>query len=447
VGLLFIPLVAGVLSVFIPFTYWPEMLNWPFFLGQGWLPYRDFAIIHTPLLPSLLLVFYKLFGFNPNTLHLFGTGLIAVTALLVGLVSRSRSGDWRGVWMAQILFCLLLFAFQGNTVWFESFLTPILLGVYWCHVSYLEKPRFWKLIASGLLIGFALVTKQTVGYIFPVFLIFSVYLWQGKKMPMLALGKVILTVFIPAILIIFGLLIALYRLEVITDFWRWGAQYVFLKPFMGSHGGYVLLPTIKQSVVPMLLLLFCVVTVVKKQNFSDIYALGFMAFSFLFAFPRFEFFHLVPSAAFAAIILRKQNFKFLITTIFALVLFFQLQKYTHTFLDEKTMKIQSVNKSRYYGKSLFVLNGPDQIYFLNITPPAVKPWVPQLPWYLDYYGHQFFLDFVKGSPEVVVVSPYLNTPTRDGLGAYKPAEVLQYIQNNYKRDLQLADGTAFYIKK
>jgi hypothetical protein len=73
--------------------------------------------------------------------------------------------------------------------------------------------------------------------------------------------------------------------------------------------------------------------------------------------------------------------------------------------------------------------------------------VPQLPWYLDYYGHQFFLDFVKGSPEVVVVSPYLNTPTRDGLGAYKPAEVLQYIQNNYKRDLQLADGTAFYIKK
>ncbi len=45
----------------INYTAWPEMLAWPYLILQGWLPYRDIAIAHNPLMLLDLVIFFKLF--------------------------------------------------------------------------------------------------------------------------------------------------------------------------------------------------------------------------------------------------------------------------------------------------------------------------------------------------------------------------------------------------
>ena len=48
----------------LKFTAWPEMLLWPYLITKGWLPYRDIAIAHTPLMLIDLSIFNKIFGFG-----------------------------------------------------------------------------------------------------------------------------------------------------------------------------------------------------------------------------------------------------------------------------------------------------------------------------------------------------------------------------------------------
>src|SRR3972149_2607064 len=72
----------------LSFTAWPEMLAWPFFILKGWLPYRDFAMVHTPLLVLDLALFNKIFGMGAIQLKIYGWVLIALTDLTLFYVAK-----------------------------------------------------------------------------------------------------------------------------------------------------------------------------------------------------------------------------------------------------------------------------------------------------------------------------------------------------------------------
>lgn len=414
---LIIPVLIFLISNLLPFIYWPEMLNWPFFIANGWLPYRDIAIVHTPFLLSLLTYFYKLFGFNPWTLHLFGSLLLVITAILIGLMTRKI--------FPQIIFGLLVLSLSGNTVWFESLLAPILLLLYWA----LKSKKF---ILAGIFFGLALITKQTSLYLVPVIIL---TLWKPK-----IIFKFFLGVLVPLFLFIIWLIVS----NLTTDFWRWGIQFVFLKTSetTGEYS-YVLWPTIKQFGLVSSLIFIPLV-------FSRNLAFVWMLFSLLFAVPRFDYFHLVPFTAFFALTIgtAKIKRKFLIMIIIfclAIFIFFTESslKQDHGFLDKNTLEVTEYVKNNFSNKTAFFLNNYDQVYFLTKKMPAVKPWLPQLPWYFKFYGEKFLSDLKKTSPEIIIATPY-REKSIEGLGAYKPKGVLEYLEQNYIMIYSFSDGTKVY---
>lgn len=416
---LIIPVLIFLASNLLSFIYWPEMLNWPFFIANGWLPYRDIAIVHTPVLLGLLTYFYKLFGFNPWTLHLFGSLLLVITTTLIGLMTKKIS--------SQIIFGLLVLAFSGNTVWFESLLAPIILLLYWA----LKSKKF---ILAGIFFGLALTTKQTVAYLLPVVVL---SFWKQKPKVFLTF---LVSVFMPLALFTFWLITN----GLFIDFWRWGVQFVFLKTSAtaGEHA-YVLWPTIKQFALVSSLIFIPLI-------FSKNLAFVWMLFSLLFAVPRFDYFHLVPFVAFFALTIgaAKIKKKFLIMVIiFSLIIFIlflrSALKQDHSFLDKNTLEVMEYVKNNFSQKTIFFLNSYDQVYFLTKKMPAVKPWLPQLPWYFEFYGKEFLSDLKKAQPEIIITTPYREKPI-NGLGAYRPKGALEYLEENYAMIHSFFEGTKVY---
>src|SRR3972149_3122375 len=87
------------------FTAWPEMLFWPYLILHGWLPYRDIAIVHTPLLVIVLSIFYNFAGVGILQQQ------IAFWLLLPILMSRPKLDFFKGFAIALAVFLLLIFSF------------------------------------------------------------------------------------------------------------------------------------------------------------------------------------------------------------------------------------------------------------------------------------------------------------------------------------------------
>lgn len=423
-------LLLFIASFLTPFTYWPEMLNWPFFLESGWLPYRDFAMIHTPILPYLLLIFYKMFSFTPLTLHVFGTLLLCLTTFLTELFVFEETKKVRHALVAGSLFAFLALAMNGNHVWFESLLAPLLLLVFW----FLLKKKF---ILAGLLMGLALMTKQTSAYFLPVIALYFFYFKNLKAMLVFSLATLVSVI---------PFLLVFHYLGILQDFWSWGVHFVFLKPFAAGKGdSYVLLPSVLQL---MVLLPFVIIPLFLARKFTAVYAYLWMLSALLLALPRFDYFHLTPALVFFSLIMGMRfNLPLLcLTLICGLLIFVKNWQYSHTFLEPKNIAIANFIKTHHQNQSLFVLNDPEQVYFLTGKLPAVTPWVPQLPWYLEHYGPKLLADFQKTPPDIIVFTPYLEKAV-GGLGAYKREDLLSYIKNNYYQVHKLNSGVLILEKK
>lgn len=451
------PILHFIASFLIPFTYWPEMLNWPFFISRNWLPYQDFIMIHTPTLPYLLSLFYKLFGFELKTLHLFGSILLSLTNLILMIFIYKETKKLLIAQVLGILFIYFSLAFEGNTVWFESLLTPIFIGILWCQLSFLDYPRKSKIIILGILAGISLLIKQTALYLFPEMIIFFICIYLRGKINFNELIKLLTLYFSPIIIILTIFIALLNHWNLLSDFLYWGVNYVVLKPFIGkAPDGYLLLPTKGQSLILFFLVAVSLFQMLVNKNIKIFFAFLAMLSSLFLAFPRFGYFHLLPFIALFLILLGislesingKRIYAFLSLLPVVILSGFVLSKtlrYSHTFVKPETMDISRLIKQNYVNKSLFILNGPDQIYFLTQKMPAFKPWIPQLPWYLDFYGDKFHQDFIVSPPDIIVYSVYLDKPV-GGLGAYQPEKVVENVFSHYKIVKTFPNGTKLMEK-
>ncbi len=437
----FLPIIGTFLASFLlPFTYWPEMLNWPFFINRGWLPYKDIIIVHTPLLPYTLIWFYNIFGFTTQSLHLFGSLLLAI---MVYLVAKNVSNVTKSIETGNtvgLLFAFFAFSFSGNHVWFESFLTPFLLAIFYLQFRYLREKNPWLLFAAGLLLSLAFLTKQTTLYIVPASLIFLI---KERRYSIF---------FVTPLILVFSLVFLFLTVQgTWPDFFHWAIRFVFFKPFLNRPTDtFTLLPNIRQGFLLTIFFSTAFFSLWKNRQFWVLSAVIWMIFSLLFSFPRFDYFHLIPALAFFSIAISplvvKQKFLVIFLVLIAALIFWKNISYYHSFLDPKEITIaDTINKS-YSNKSLLVINGPDQLYFLTNRLPANKPWLPQLPWYFSYYGDgQFLNDIQKPSAEIVVFQPYQDKSV-DGLGAYHPTNLEKYLQLNYRIVKVFDDGVKLLEK-
>lgn len=364
------------------FTAWPEMLAWPYLILNGFLPYRDIAIAHNPLLIFILTIYYKIFGVGINQLQIFTILLICVNELLIYWVIKKLYTKKIAIF-SLIIYTILLFIYDGYGLWFDLSLVPFAILLF-----YFVKKERW--LSAGIIFTLGFLTKQTFVYFLIPILINKVDI---KKF---AIGTLV-TLVIPVILFAY--------LGILDDYYNWAV--VFGIFYLPHANGQVLLPTLKQLIISLI-------------PFSPLpfifYLLPWAIAGVMGVYPRFELFHFQPALPFlaSAIALAFENKKTKIYSVviimFLMILFGRnliRQKNLETrFYENDVKKVVSVLSNRYpLITNIYVINYWDNIYALTNTIPP-KPLIPYIPWYLSYAkNYQLIINNLQRNiPEAVVVN-------------------------------------------
>lgn len=397
------------------FTAWPEMTFWPYLMLNGWLPYQNIAIAHTPLMLAMLALVYKIVGIGLIQLKIFTWAIAAVTTIFVFIFSGADKRQKIAVTSAVAYF-VLSFIYQGNGLWFDLMLAPLALLL---HKSMTLK----RFALSGAIFALMFLTKQTAVWFLPII----VYLIITEKSRIQMALKFIAG--FGSIAITFA--IVLIILGIPSDFGKWAIEFgIFTLPRLQ---GQISPPAVRQiaySLLPFSILLFS-----RKRNLLLWAIAGAMG-----AFPRFELFHFQPAIPFIALALGDassvKQFKHAINLyIFIILIMFAysfLKDFNQParFFDDETLAFSKYldTKTEDYS-SVFIVNDWDQIYALSHTLPASDPFVPHLPWYMnDSVQEEIVNDLKRSQPEYVVHRPFENS----GLSSFRPPIIMNYIYSRYK---------------
>lgn len=390
----------------IEFTAWPEMIAWPYLMLQGWLPYRDIAIAHTPLLIVVLSLFYKVFGTGIVQLKFFTWILIFLNAFLVYWVAKKLYTKREALWSVIIYIPLLLY-YEGNGLWFDLALVPFALILFYL----VSTKSYFK---SGIVYALGLLTKQTFVY-FIVSVAGSLINRKGinsKELSVHTLKRIKNFIFGAAIGIIL-FCIFLLAIGVLDDLYFWAFKFgIFYLP---QADGQISLPTLKQfavNIFPLSALLF-------SPNLALWAIPGVVG-----VYPRWELFHFQPALPFVAYAIVKAVklhmggggvYKYFLA-IYLLALILMVGRGIAKDLDNNTRFYESevvnvVDELKAHNvKTLYVANYWDNIYGLSGAVPVTRPLIPYIPWYLDVVGvkENISSDLKGDLPQGIVVKERQN---------------------------------------
>jgi hypothetical protein len=364
------------------------MLAWPYLILKGWLPYRDIAIAHNPLLLVVLTGFYKLFGIGITQLKVFTWGLIGLNAYLTYFVAKKLLNNKIGIFSA-LLYVVFSIVFQGNGLWFDLALTPFVLLLYF----FVKENKY---LYAGIVFALGFLTKQTFIYFFvPV----VVYIFQKKS----GLWSNLRHFFYGNIIVVTVFLLVLSGFRILDDYYNWAIKFGIL--YLPQATGQVVLPSLKQlsfALVPFLIFLF------------NLELLPWAIMGILGTYPRWELFHLQPGLPFLAIALtafvfskRKLFLRLGVLAVAILYMVYGLGKQvgTNTRFFESDVKNVSTEILEKEYKNIYVVNYWDNIYAFTNTTPVTKPLVPYIPWYLDFnnYKERILTDVKANSPDAIVI--------------------------------------------
>jgi 4-amino-4-deoxy-L-arabinose transferase-like glycosyltransferase len=371
------------------FTAWPEMLAWPYLILQGWLPYRDIAIAHNPLLLLDLVIFFKLFGVGIMQLKIYTWILIATNVYLTYYVGKKFWSKNIGL-LSSFLYLVLCIIFEGNGLWFDLALTLFALLLY----LFLKDKKF---VWAGVVFALGFLTKQTFVY-FALPVAISIIKDNGlkiKEFVKFAYGLI-------PVFVVFAIYLTANNL--IFDYYNWAIKFGIL--YLPTAVGQISFPTLKQfvfAVVPFIFLIFN----------SELLIINFALFGALGVYPRWELFHFQPALPFLSIVIAsfvysKRNIflKIIIIVCSILYMVYGLSRQignTTRFYESDVQKVQdSIIINQY--SSIYVVNYWDNIYALTNTLPP-KPLIPYIPWYLDYgESKNIILSNLKSEmPEAIVI--------------------------------------------
>ncbi len=437
--ILIAPITHFLASYLMLFTYWPEMLNYPFFLLRGLLPYRDFSMVYTPLLPLILAGIYRVLGPTPYVLHLFASLLLATIDLLItSLVFRSTKS--KVIALTSGLFAgYIILSFEGNHLWFDSFLTLVIILIFWLQLSFLRQTKLWKLLVIGALYGICILTKQQSSlYLSPALFFFFFLLKQKFHYSWRNLFQAVLIFLLPMVGLLILFLSILNQLNILTDFLNWGFRFVFT--LTSVHGANLspdlVYPTSDQllRLSPFLLLLAIVSRSPGFLTPTSSLALLWLFSTVLFAFPRFGYFHLEAAIPFFVILVFSSwpkikptfwpTFSVCLVLISTTTVLRYHLRFGQSFYDPDVKVIAKWIKHYYPQSSIYSLNGPDLVYVLTDKTPSALPWVDQLSWNMAFFGDRYIEAFSKKPPDLVIFVPYKT-------GQYQPEAVIAYVSSHY----------------
>jgi len=415
----------------VKFTAWPEMLAWPYLILKGWLPYRDIAVAHTPLLIVDLTLFYKVFGVGVIQLKIYTWFLILATDCLLYYLTRKLWNNKIALF-ALTFYIPLQILYEGNGLWFDLALAPLALVIFYL----LNKKHY---LGAGFIWTLAFLTKQTAfWFLIPITIstlqesTFKGETLQGMRK--FAIGATCIS----------GIIVSLiYLLHILPDIYNWTIKFgIFYLP---NAAGQISYPTFRQIVVTLFPFII-VIPFLIQANRDKFNLFAWVLAGILGAFPRFEYFHLQPAIPFLAILagsvtvntITTKSYKYYaMLYVYILAISILAGRFVYRNFSKPTRFVEPaivevadfINNSVYPGSDIYIANAWDNLYALSDTLPATKPLIPYLPWYMDLPGVQdnMIEDFKEHRPKLIVEGDYAIS----GLGSYKPLKVSNYISENY----------------
>src|SRR3989344_4685077 len=130
ITILFALLHISLLSL-IKFFPYPELFVYPYLAENGLLPYRQILDQH---LPSLLMSPFNLYDLGLRTetsAKIFLLVSVLLTHLFIFLISKKLFKNTKFSFGPNIIYLLIQPLFEGNYLWLDTFLAPILLIAYY----------------------------------------------------------------------------------------------------------------------------------------------------------------------------------------------------------------------------------------------------------------------------------------------------------------------------
>src|SRR3989344_4172288 len=449
VMILILLLVHLLLLINTRFVLWPEMVVYPYLLNNNFLLYQDIINPYPPILTWFLAIFAKIFGYSPPPYQILTWIIILIIDLSIYIISQKVFKNKLFALSSVAFFAVLSVPFGVNGLWFDLVQTPFILWALYFFYKFLNataKNTFkYNFFISFLLVTIAFFIKQQAFWVAALFLVFAFSKYKFDIFKFLKNHYLVVLSF--CILLIFHLLYFFVR-GTLVDFAFW----VFYFPlFLASKIlGYVLLPSVKQMLVVLALFVFLVPNMVRK---SQILFLVTPAMLILFAYPRFDYFHLIPALAAIAIVFgqnlehfRKSSIAvkgaFLLSLIFLCLFTFRhlnnnWQKEIRFFEQDVLKNARVINLIAGEDKEVYLQNATDQLLVLSNTVPP-RPWADDFPWYLEIQNLQdkVISGLEQDKPRYIIFQPYLKGE-KYGLGSYRPDDIADYIDNNYVNFAQI----------
>lgn len=246
---------------FIPFDL-DEIWNYGFMhsMYSGLVSYRDFNMVVTPFFPLLFSLPFHLFGSNLLVVNVCQSLLIVLTYVLL----EKLIGD-----KANILLLLMFFNYDMMYASYNYFIFFLFLSLL-----YLEKNKSNDYVI-GIVIGLAVLTKQSVGGLLAIVSLYYVF----KEKDFKKLIKRVIGAMLPVGLFLIYLAVT----EAFADF----VNLCILGLFDFGTNNYV---GVRALVLGYILLIGVVIYfIVKRRNSIDKYYV--LAFSTI-AIPMFDYFHI-----------------------------------------------------------------------------------------------------------------------------------------------------------
>lgn len=449
--LLVLFLVHLILLILTTFTLWPEMLVYPYLLNHGFALYSDIINPYPPLLPYLLAFFTKQFSYNVLSIQILTYASILIIDTSIFILSLKLTKKPHLALTSLAFFVFFSVPFGVNGIWFDLFQTiPILFSTYFFYKFLQEIKNKKSLLISFFFLALAFSIKQQalwlVGWFIAVLFLRLKNTKKNKSLFLLYTAAVFL-------ITVSFLVLTLISQKQIPELIYWAIYVPYLKS--STLPGYILLPNLKQCLILFLLVGVFAPSIIRRKLPETFLPLtGFILF--LFAYPRFDYFHLVPALAVLSISFAKNIYvitkpwnKQATVSIVALLLltvfsarYFQRNWQTNTrFFEDDVLQtakfVQIINPKDH---PVFLQNVSGQILVLSQTLPT-KPWADSFPWYLELPGVQ--QKVLKGleaeKPLLVIYKPYENKGRYD-LASYRPAKIADYLNSNYKNIFSISDG-------
>ena len=252
--------------LFLIFLFWglfitdlnaDEVWNYGFSYSiyKGFLPYKDFNMIITPLYPFFNALVFKIFGFNMLVFHITNSLMLTTMSYLTYKLIKEK------------FLLVLLVLFLPIPSLFPNYNLAILF--LFILLMYLEKNKKNDIII-GIVIGLAILTKQSIGV---CLVLPSLYYFKDIK----KISKRILGIIIPISIFVLYLLISNTMMEFL-DLCVFGL-FDFTKNTSSFNVIYIL---------SFIYILFSIYMIYKdKKNINNYYALAMLSITL----PLFDLAH------------------------------------------------------------------------------------------------------------------------------------------------------------